>query len=113
DGSFQTMRRLFGQHFARRPGRVFQVIRHVVKELLNAVGILHPAQLAQLFWGETEVVGLHFCSGNDRWDRKMELNSSGVSIETSGASSSKVCGANPEVTAIVQSPALRPVRMST
>jgi hypothetical protein len=49
DGALQTVRGFFGQHFPRRPCRVFQVIWHVVEKFLDAVGILHAAKFAQLF----------------------------------------------------------------
>jgi hypothetical protein len=60
DCSFQAMRCLLGQYLAWRPGRVFQVVGHVVEKFLDAVGILQGSQFAQLSGSETEVVVSHF-----------------------------------------------------
>src|SRR5580698_4179822 len=52
DRALQAMGRPLGQNLARRPRRVFQVIRHVIEKLLNAVRIFQAAQLAQFLWSE-------------------------------------------------------------
>jgi hypothetical protein len=53
DGAFEAVRRLLGEHAARRPRRIRQVIRSIVEKSLNAVGIFHATELAQLRRGET------------------------------------------------------------
>src|SRR5262249_54090937 len=59
DRALETMRSIFREDLARRPGRVCKVIRHGVKQLLNAVRIFQAAQLAQFLRSEAEVVVVH------------------------------------------------------
>src|ERR1700686_2046539 len=51
------MRSVLPQHFSRGPGAVRQVVRHIIKRPLNAMGGFETAQLAEFGGGEPLRIG--------------------------------------------------------